>query len=420
MADASDRNGKRPMIAPRRLCARLAVGLAALYALDRAAKLLALGAMLRRPAPPAPAVWPPVTMLHPITATVGGRSPLAENLRACARLDYPAPRRHLLLCDAGATATLATCRAFLAAHPALDAALVAVPNAGGPVAPKIVKLLAGLAHAVPRPADGDAVLCFIDDDIAPRPTALRDLVTALGAPADKSGAAFGLPCYTNWRGPWSSLLSELNNANFPSASAALARIAPPPRITGHLVAYRWCLFARAGGLEGLADQIDDDFAFARRLRAIGAAIVQTPVLYDVDNDLASWSAFARQLRRWFVLPRQAMVGALTGREATAGLLVSAGLLLPPLVALLAALARKRPATTALSACLLAYLLSARASERLLRNPAPRPVGRLWTHPLVAFALPVGTLAAAIFADDEVEWRGQRLRIAPGGRYERLP
>jgi ceramide glucosyltransferase len=408
------------MSAPRRFCSRLALGLTVLYALDRAAKLLALGGLLRRPAPPAPIAWPPITMLHPITAIVGGRSPLAANLRACARLDYPAPRRHLLLCDAGATATIATCRAFLAAHPALDAVLVTVPHQGGPIAPKIAKLQAGLAHAALHPGGDDAVLCFIDDDIAPRPDALCDLVAALGAPTGRTGAAFGLPCYTNWCGPWSSLLSELNNANFPGASAALTHIAPPPRITGHLVAYRRRLFTQAGGLDGLADQIDDDFAFARRLRAIGATIVQTPVVYDVDNDLDTWSAFARQLRRWFVLPRQAMVGALSGREATAGIAVSIGTLLPPLVALLAALARKRAATAALGACLIAYVLSTHANERLLQNPAPRPRGRSWTHPLVAFALPVGTLIAALFADDEVEWRGQRLRIAPGGRFERIP
>ncbi len=407
------------MIAPRHACSRLAVGLAALYALDRAVKLLALGAMLRRPAPPAPVIWPSVTMLHPITATIGGRSPLAANLRACARLDYAAPRRHVLLCDAGATATLATCQAFLAAHPTLDATLVTVSHEHGPVAPKIVKLLAGLAHAAPSHADSDAVLCFIDDDIAPRPAALRDLVAALGAPASGVGAAFGLPCYTNWRGPWSSLLSELNNANFPAASAALARIAPPPRITGHLVAYRQRLFVRAGGLDGLADQIDDDFAFARRLRAIDATIVQAPVVYDVDNDLASWPIFARQLLRWFVLPRQAMAGALTGREATSGIVVSLGVLLPPLVALLAALARRRGGALALGGCLATYALATQANERLLQNPAPRPRGRLWTHPFVALILPVGALAAALFADDEVEWRGQRLKIAPGGRYERL-
>lgn len=407
------------MIAPRRRASQLAVGLVALYALDRATKFLALRAMLRRPPPPPPATWPPVTMLHPITAPEGGRSPLAEGLRACARLDYPAPRRHVLICDAGATATIDTCRAFLAAHPTLDAALVEVPHADGPVAAKIVKLLAGLAHVAPRRAD-DAVLCFIDDDIAPRPDALRGLVAALGAAEGPIGAAFGLPCYTNWRGPWSSLLSEFNNANFPGASAALTHITPPPRMVGHLVAYRWQLFARAGGLDGLADQIDDDFAFARRLRAIGATIVQTLVVYNVDNDLASWAAFARQLRRWFVLPRQAMVGALSKHEAAAGILVSAGMLIPPLVAFLAAFAQKRAATVALGACLGAYTLSARASEHLLQNPAPRPPGHHWTHPLAAIALPVGTLAAALFADDVVEWRGQRLRIAPGGRFERLP
>ena len=56
----------------------------------------------------------------------------------------------------------------------------------------------------------------------------------------------------------------------------------------------------------------------------------------------------------------------------------------------------------------------------LQNPAPPPPHRRWTFPAVALALPLGALAAILFANNEVEWRGQRLRIAPGGRFERLP
>ena len=403
---------------PRRALSRLAVGLAALYAVDRLAKFAALLAFIGRPAPPAPERWPAVTILHPITRTIGDHNPLAANLAACARLDYPGPRRHLLLCDAADGDSLATCRAALAAHPALNAAIVPVPDPDGPPAPKIVKLMAGLG-ALP-PQEPDAVLCFIDDDISPRPENLRDLVAALDAPGQSVGAAFGLPCYTNWRTGWSALLSAFNNTNFPLASAALACLAPPPRITGHLVAYRHALFARAGGLDGLADQIDDDFVFARRLGAIGAASRQTPVVYDVDNDLASWPIFARQLRRWFVLPRQAMAGALTPQEAASGLLISAGLLLPPLVALTAALARTRAASAALLGTVALFSAVALACERLLHNPSPPPPRRWWTFPVVAVALPVGALAATLFANNEVEWRGQRLRIAPGGRFERLP
>jgi ceramide glucosyltransferase len=278
--------------------------------------------------------------------------------------------------------------------------------------------MAWLAWVTPQ--EPDAFLCFIDDDIAPRPTSLRDLVAALSAPGQPVGAAFGLPCYTNWLTGWSALLSAFNNANFPLASAALAFIAPPPRITGHLVAYRHALFARAGGLAGLADQIDDDFVFARRLGAIGAAIRQTPVVYDVDNDLVSWPIFARQLRRWFVLPRQAMAGALTPQETASGLLISAGLLLPPLVAIAAALARTRTACAALFTTGALFSAVTLACEHLLQNPSPPPPRRWWTFPAVAVALPLGALGATLFANNEVEWRGQRLRIAPGGRFERLP
>lgn len=401
----------------RQTLSRLTIGLAALYTVDRLAKFAALLTFIRRPAPRAPTRWPAVTILHPITRTLGDHSPLAANLAACARLDYPGPRRHLLLCDAADADSLAACRAAIAAHPVLDAAIIPVRHAAGPIAPKIVKLMAGLAQLPPQ--ESDAVLCFIDDDIAPRPASLRDLVVVLAAPGQPVGAAFGLPCYTNWRTAWSALLSAFNNANFPLASAALAAIAPPPRITGHLVAYRHALFMQAGGLDGLADQIDDDFVFARRLGAIGATIRQTPVIYDVDNDLASWPIFARQLRRWFVLPRQAMARALTPREAASGLLVSAGLLLPPLVAFAAIVARTRAAWAALGGTIALFSATALACERLLQNPSPPPPRRWWTFPAVAVALPLGALAATLFANNEVEWRGQRLRIAPGGRFERL-
>jgi hypothetical protein len=168
----------------RHRLASLALGVAALYAADRAVKVAALTALVRRPAPPAPARWPGVTILHPITRTTAGASPLAANLDACARLDYPAPRRHLLLLDAGDADSLATCRAWIAAHPALDAAIVTVPRGDGPIAPKIVKLIAGLAE-LPA-AHADDILGLIDDDIAPRPAALRELVAALG-PADGAG-----------------------------------------------------------------------------------------------------------------------------------------------------------------------------------------------------------------------------------------
>ena len=408
------------MRAFRRLATGAAVGLSLLYAVDRLAKLLATEHFLRRADPPPPPIWPPVTMLHPITRATEGRSALAANLRACARLDYPAPLRHVLICDAADAESLAIARAFRAAYPGRACDLVIVPAGPGPIAAKIAKLQAGLAGAGVPPEAG-AVLCLIDDDIAPRPDALRRLVAALGAGGRAIGATFGLPCYTNWRTPWSSLLGLFNNANFLLATTALTYLSEPPRITGHLVAYRWGTFAAAGGLAGLEDQIDDDFALARRLGARGARVVQTPILYDVDNDLAGWATFARQLRRWFVLPRQAMAAELTPREALTGLLVSAGLLLPPGAAALALLARTRAAWGALAGCLGLFGLVALACERrYLRNPAPLPARRWPLLPVVALALPVQSAAALLLGRDEIEWRGQRLRVAAGGRFERLP
>ena len=102
----------------RRLLTALAWWLAALYALDRTLKLLAVHRFLRRPHPTAPATWPSVTLLQPITR---GASDLPTALTRRAALAYPGQLQHILICDAGDDTTISVCRAWLAAHPDLPA-----------------------------------------------------------------------------------------------------------------------------------------------------------------------------------------------------------------------------------------------------------------------------------------------------------
>ena len=173
-----------------------------LFALDRIAKLTAVTHFFHRPVPPQLERWPAVTLLSPITR---GANALAESLRARARLEYPAPIQHLFICDSRDTESQSIVQTFLDAHPMLRAEIVLVETGDAAVASKIRKLQAALSKA-----DGE-VLCFIDDDVAPRPDALRTVLPYLYQPG--AGAAFGLPCYTNWRTPWSSLMSGLVNAN---------------------------------------------------------------------------------------------------------------------------------------------------------------------------------------------------------------
>lgn len=390
-----------------RLPDRLAYGLCALFALDRLLKHLAAWHFFRRPSPRPPARWPAVTLLQPITR---GASNLATSLRSRARLDYPAPIQHLLICDAGDTQTQELVAAFLADDQVCQAEVVLVsPNVQRPgaVATKIRKLQAALPQATGE------VVCVVDDDVALRPETLRVLTSHLARPG--TGAAFGLPCYTNWRTPWSSLMSGLVNGQMLLNFVALTYLSDPFRITGHCVAFDHQSLIRAGGLEGLEQHIDDDFELARRLRGLQLRAVQTPLVYDIDNDVPSWRAYQRQLKRWFVLPRQAMMPSLSRWQRLVALLTTGSLAAPSALGVLALLTRRRAAVRALLASLGIFGASYVLGERLYLQ-GRMPPQRWPLLPVVALLTPLN-IAGHLLSNDEIEWRGQRLRVRRDGRIE---
>lgn len=380
--------------------------LALLFGLDRLLKLAAVAHFFRRPPPPAPARWPTVTLLQPITRGVHG---LAGNLGSRLALDYPAPIQHLLICDAHDTPSQATCHALAAAYPAATIELVLVAAPPGAVASKIEKLRAALPQA------NGAVLCFVDDDVALRPGALRTLLPYLDTPG--AGAAFGLACYTSWRNAWSSALSGFVNANALLSYIPLTYLTQPFTITGHCYALRRATFDAAGGFEQMDGRIDDDHELARRLRRHGLGSAQTPMIYDVANDLPTAAAYLAQMQRWFVLPRRLMAPYLAPHDQLATVVGGAGMLLPSLIALLALLARTRGALAGLATTLAMFLIAYLHTERRYLGRATPP-GRL---PIVALG---GLLAPlqivwALLAGDQIVWRGQRLRLGRDGAVEVL-
>src|SRR5690348_16576737 len=76
---------------------RLAIGLALVALADRVVKLGLVARYFSRPRPNDPAVWPRVTLRHPVTRGVDA---LRANLEARTRLDFPARIQHILVCDA--------------------------------------------------------------------------------------------------------------------------------------------------------------------------------------------------------------------------------------------------------------------------------------------------------------------------------
>jgi ceramide glucosyltransferase len=386
----------------------VAKSLLALFVLDRILKLAAVIHFFHRTPPRALQTWPSVTLLQPITRGVSG---LPNNLRSRAVLDYPGEIQYLFICDADDKEAQATCAALQAKFPMLEIEIVLVEAKGkDAVASKVEKLLAALPRATGK------VFWFIDDDIALRPLALRIMIPPLFQPG--VGAAFGLPCYTNWRTVWSSLMSIFVNANALLSYIPATYLTEPFTITGHCFALRREVFQRAGGLDGLERRIDDDHEMARRVRKIGLRIVQTPMIYDVDNHFNSWHAYIKQMKRWFIFPRQALAPSLTQWEQIVTFLGSIGQLFPCLLALLFICTLKGSAFRALATSLGCFgAIYALCELCYLKRRMP-----LWCWPLlpiVALLSPMQVLWA-LLSNEEVEWRGQRLRIRPDGNMEVLP
>lgn len=380
-----------------------AIVLSGLYLLDHVMKLLAVRHFFRRLAPPPPAAdhWPSVTVLSPITR---GVSNLPGALARRAALTYAGSVQHILICDAEAEALHCLCSEWQAAHPMLATQLMLVRGAHTPVATKIEKLTVGLPHAT-----GD-ILLFVDDDVALRPETLQTLVPYLSEP--NVGAVFGLACYTAWHNLPSSLMSAFVNSNALISYIPLSYLSEPFTITGHCFALRKSVFEAAGGFAEMAGRLDDDHELARRLRRLGLRVVQTPLIYDVENRLPTVADYLAQMKRWFVFPRQLMMPHLGWRDQITMAVSSLHLSFLPLLTLLAVWRRRPLSIGAWAASVAGFLLGNWLCERaylLRRTPLQR-------RPLLL----VSTLLApvhilhALLSRNEILWRGQRLRIHQNG------
>ena len=384
---------------------RLTYGLLALFALDRFLKLAAVMHFFRRPQPPLPAHWPTVTLLQPITR---GASCLNASLRSRAQLDYPAAIQHLLICDTRDNETQALLTTFLAEFPELQASIVTVDSdTDTAVATKITKLQVALPQAT-----GD-VLCFVDDDVALRPRTLQILIPYLFQPG--VGVAFGLPCFTNWQSTWSSLVSGLINAQMLLNFVAMTYITRPIRINGHIYAFRRDIFQAIEGLDGLERTIDDEYEIARRVRSHKLHAAQTPLVYEIDNALHSRKAYTTQFKRWFVMPRQAMLPSLSAKERAIASITSVTFPLPSMIALLALCTGRRSAWISLAVCLSLFgTVYTLCEKRYLKRQTP--LYRWPLLPIVALWTPLQIIWTLLLSN-EVEWRGQRLRLLRDGTVE---
>lgn len=213
-------------------------------------------------------------------------------------------------------------------------------------------------------------------------------------------------------------MSGFVNANMLLSFVPPNYLASPLRLVGHLVVFRRDSFMQAGGLSGLERYIDDDYTIAERLREHGLHLVQTPLVYHVDNELRSRRAYEVQLHRWFVMAQRAMMPLLSPRERIVALTSIIPIVLPSSISLLALLTRSRSALRSLITVLGIFGATYTVCEiRYLRHRTPL---HRWPLLIIVALLTPLQILKAVLSGDEIEWRGQKLRIRRDGRYEEVP
>lgn len=381
--------------------------IAILFLLDRCLKLWAIAHFFRQRAPTPPSVWPSISLIQPITRGVEHFDELLEQ-----RLtnSYPASIQHIIVLDRADEEYQQICRALMERYPNAWVELIVLEEVGLERASKTAKQLAAIERA-----EGD-VICSIDDDIWLREGGLELLVGAL----DQSdvGASFGLACYTNWRALGSSLMSLFVNSNALVSYIPIRYLTEPFTITGHCFALYRERFDQIGGFRGLQGRIDDDHELARRCRRAGLRIVQTPMIYDVNNHLPTFGTYLLQMRRWFVIPKQTMLPHISGRDQLLSGLVSLANLFPGFSLVMACLTRSKAWW---SACLLQLgaLVASQAwlERRYLKRTTPWHGWLLL--PFVGLFSAWHALWIMCWRGDRIVWRGQRLRVMRDGRFEVL-
>jgi ceramide glucosyltransferase len=382
---------------------KLVILLIMIYFLDRAWKMVCIYLFFKRQKPYMPPDWPRLSLVQPITKSPND---LHAVLAIRAANPYPGVIEHILVFDEQDVGSQDHCRKLSVLYPGWNPKIVLVNSETG-IASKTTKQLAGLQYA------NGGVFCFIDDDILLRKDTLEILVTHLQAGV---GAVFGLACYTNWHSVWGGLMSAFVNANALANYIPPTYLADPFSIIGHIYALNAAIFTRIGGLNGMEERLDDDHELARRVMKHGLLNVQTPAIYDVDNELPNSKAFAAQLKRWFVFPREMM---LPGAGLSASLLTyltSLPNLLPMLVLVLAIFAGEN-AWLGLIPVVFFYGMLIICDRAYLGTKTP-----WWgwiLFPLVALIIPY-LVMAFLFTGNDIIWRGQKIRVQRGGGYEIIP
>jgi ceramide glucosyltransferase len=352
----------------------------------------ALWRFVRRPAPP-PAGRPSICVLKPLH---GDEPELYENLASVCAQDYAGPVQLILGVQDPADPAFEIAQRLRGAYPGQDIVLVADPAAHG-TNRKIGNLINMAAHA-----RGEIVV-ISDSDVRLPPAGLSRIVAALEEPG--AGLVHCLYRGRPTASIWSKLAAmDINTRFAPSVLVGEALGAHP--CLGPTMALRAEVLDKIGGLEHLADFLADDFELGRAVRAAGLRITCPPMIIDhVFPERSAGEMFAHEMR-WARTVRLVQPAGYVGSLVT--------YVLP--LALIGAALTGLAAWSLEWLCALLVLRLAQAAVLVRLMAADRRL--LWLVPLRDI-LSFGVFCASFFGD-QVQWRGNSLRVRSDGAIATAP
>ncbi len=350
---------------------------------------LAVRYFVRLPAPRA-TERPPVTVLKPLC---GEEPELYDNLRSFCRQRYTGFQLVFGVQNPRDPA-IALVERLRGEFPKVDIELVIQPDWPAAGNRKVANL-AGML-----PAARHDILVMSDADIRVGPDYIAAVVGGLAQPG--VGLVTCLYRGRPMKGLWSRLAALHIDHGFLPQAVLGEMLGIGEGCFGATVALRRATLDAAGGFAAIADRLADDHALGEGVRRTGQRIYLTPYLVDTVVAEPTLSALLLQERRWALTIRTLAPMGFFGTIVTHPLAVGV---------LANILSECRTSAAAMLTCtVICRYLSARVIDAELGVPATPA----WLLPL-RDALSFWVYLTS-YLTRTVAWRGQRLRIGPGGHF----
>jgi ceramide glucosyltransferase len=241
---------------------------------------------VRRAAVVAPATWPDISILKPLS---GLEPRLQENLESFVKQDYPGRLQVIFGVQDPYDSVIAMVKSLMRKYPQADLRLVVSRAMHG--ANRKVSNLINMAPEIRHP-----LIVLADSDVLVGPDYLRTLAGAVAEPGVGAVTCLYLGLATG--GFWSRLAAMAVHDHFlPGATVGLALGLARPCV-GQTIALSRDTLALIGGFESIANRLADDYALGEAVRRVGLRVVVSPMLVVTMFPEKSFRDLARHELRW--------------------------------------------------------------------------------------------------------------------------